>query len=50
MIHIAVVCIYVLMLLGVSVYKSREIRTDEDFMVAGRSVPVYLLVATLVCT
>ena len=50
MIYIAVVSIYVLMLLGISVYKSRTVKTDEDFMVAGRGVPVYMLVATLVCT
>ena len=50
MIYIAVVTIYVLMLLGISVYKSRTVKTDEDFMVAGRGVPVYMLVATLVCT
>ena len=50
MIYIAVVTIYVLMLLGISVYKSRTVETDEDFMVAGRGVPVYMLVATLVCT
>jgi len=50
MIYIAVVTLYVLMLLGISVYKSRSVKTDEDFMVAGRHVPVYMLVATLVCT
>lgn len=50
MIYIAVVSLYVLMLLGISVYKSRAVKTDEDFMVAGRGVPVYMLVATLVCT
>ena len=50
MIYIAVVTLYVLMLLGISVYKSRTVKTDEDFMVAGRGVPVYMLVATLVCT
>ena len=50
MIYIAVVMTYVLLLLGVSVYKSRTVKTDEDFMVAGRGVPVYMLVATLVCT
>jgi SSS family solute:Na+ symporter/sodium/proline symporter len=38
------------MLLGISVYKSRTVKTEEDFMVAGRGVPVYMLVATLVCT
>lgn len=48
MIYIAVVTTYVLMLLGISVYKSRTIKSDEDFMVAGRGVPVYMLVATLV--
>ena len=50
MIYIAIVSIYVLMLVGISVYKSRQIDSAEDFMVAGRGVPVYLLVATLVCT
>lgn len=50
MIYIAIVSIYVLMLIGISIYKSRQIDTAEDFMVAGRGVPVYLLVATLVCT
>ena len=50
MIYITVVSLYVLMLLGISVYKSRTVKTDEDFMVAGRGVPVYMLVATLVCT
>ena len=50
MIYITVVTFYVLMLLGISVYKSKTVRTDEDFMVAGRGVPVYMLVATLVCT
>ncbi len=50
MIYIAVVSLYVLMLLGISVYKSRSVKTDEDFIVAGRHVPVYMLVATLVCT
>ena len=50
MTHIVVVVAYVLMLLGISVYKSRSVKSAEDFMVAGRSVPVYMLVATLVCT
>ncbi len=48
--HIAVVTTYVLFLIGVAVYKSRTVKSADDFIVAGRSVPVYLLVATLVCT
>jgi len=50
MTYIAVVTSYVLVLLGISVYKSRSVKSEEDFMVAGRNVPVYMLVATLVCT
>jgi SSS family solute:Na+ symporter/sodium/proline symporter len=50
MTYIIVVVGYVLMLLGISVYKSRTVKSADDFMVAGRSVPVYMLVATLVCT
>ena len=50
MIYIITVSTYLVLLIGVSLYKSRTVKTDEDFMVAGRSVPVYMLVATLVCT
>lgn len=50
MIYLTIVSLYVLMLVGISVVKSRQINSADEFMVAGRSVPVYLLVATLVCT
>jgi SSS family solute:Na+ symporter len=50
MMHAAVVTSYVLLLIGVAVYKSRSVKSADDFIVAGRSVPVYMLVATLVCT
>lgn len=50
MIYIATVVLYLSLLIGISIYKSRKVKTQDDFMVAGRSVPVYLLVATLVCT
>lgn len=50
MIYLAVVVVYVMVLLGVSVYKTRAVRSADDFMVAGRRVPVYMLVATLICT
>jgi SSS family solute:Na+ symporter/sodium/proline symporter len=45
-----VVLLYPIALIGVSLWRSRAVKTHEDFMVAGRSVPVALLVATLVCT
>ncbi|MFQ6114806.1 MAG: sodium:solute symporter, partial [bacterium] len=47
---VAVVLIYPLILVGVSLWRSRVVKSHEDFMVAGRSVPVALLVGTLVCT
>ncbi|MEM7106855.1 MAG: sodium:solute symporter family protein [Bacteroidota bacterium] len=50
MIYIVVTVTYLLILVGIIVYKSRSVKTEEDFVVAGRGVPVYLLVGTLVCT
>ncbi len=47
---VAVVFLYPLILIGVSYWRSRSIKSSADFMVAGRSVPVELLVGTLVCT
>jgi len=41
---------YILILAGIIIYKSRGIKNEEDFVVAGRNVPVYLLVGTLVTT
>ena len=50
MIHIFVTLAYILILASIIIYKSRKVRSEEDFIVAGRSVPVYLLVGTLVTT
>jgi SSS family solute:Na+ symporter/sodium/proline symporter len=50
MAYIYVIAIYLALLVVVSIYKSRSVKTQEDFMVAGRVVPWYLLVGTLVCT
>jgi solute:Na+ symporter, SSS family len=41
---------YVGALLAVGVWKSRSARTQDDFMVAGRTVSTWYLVGTLVCT
>lgn len=50
MIYSVVTIVYLLLLIGVIIYKSRSVKNEEDFIVAGRGVPVYLLVGTLVCT
>jgi len=47
---VAAVVIYPLALVGVSLWRSRSVKSHADFMVAGRNVPVALLVGTLVCT
>lgn len=47
---VAVVLVYPLVLIGVSLWRSRSVKSHDDFMVAGRKVPVTLLVGTLVCT
>ena len=41
---------YIIILAGIIIYKSRGVKNEEDFVVAGRNVPVYLLVGTLVTT
>jgi SSS family solute:Na+ symporter/sodium/proline symporter len=46
----AVVLTYPVILIAVSLWKSRAIKSHDDFTVAGRAVSVPLLVATLVCT
>jgi SSS family solute:Na+ symporter len=41
---------YVVVMMAVGVWKSRTTKTQDDFMVAGRSVSTWYLVGTLVCT
>ncbi len=50
MIFLIVVVGYLILLMGISVYKSFMVKSQEDFMVAGRSVSTARLVGTLLCT
>lgn len=50
MIYSIVSIAYLLLLVGVIIYKSKQVKSEEDFTVAGRGVPVYMLVGTLICT
>jgi SSS family solute:Na+ symporter/sodium/proline symporter len=47
---VAAVVVYPVILLGISWHRSRSVKSHADFMVAGRNVPVVMLVGTLVCT
>jgi SSS family solute:Na+ symporter/sodium/proline symporter len=49
-IYVWAIGIYLLFLIFVSVSRGRKIKTQDDFMVAGRGVTATFLVATLVCT
>ncbi|NIM65400.1 MAG: sodium:solute symporter family protein [Candidatus Latescibacteria bacterium] len=45
-----VIITYLVFLISVAIVKSKRIKGHDDFMVAGRTVPVSMLVGTLVCT
>jgi SSS family solute:Na+ symporter/sodium/proline symporter len=49
-IYLIAVIVYVGGLLGVGIYKSRNVKTQDDFMVAGRGTSTWFLVSTLVVT
>ncbi len=48
--YLLLVLLYLLVLTAYNFYKARRIRSQEDFMVAGRSIPLTTMVFTLVCT
>ncbi|MGH7599950.1 MAG: sodium:solute symporter family protein [bacterium] len=50
MFYIWIVAAYLALLFIVALSKMRGVKTQEDFMVAGRKTPTLLLVGTLVCT
>ena len=48
--YVVVLAVIVAVLLGVSILRSRTVKDKTDFLVAGRSLPAYVLVATLLCS
>ena len=48
--YLWIVAAYLAFLVAISIRKSRQIKTQDDFMVAGRGVTAAFLVGTLVCT
>jgi len=47
MIYLIAILIYLLALTGVGIYKSRQVKTQADFAVAGRSLSPWVLVCTM---
>lgn len=50
MIYTGAVVLYATLLIVVSITRSRRVKNQDDFMVAGRQVSTIFLVGTLVCT
>jgi solute:Na+ symporter, SSS family len=50
MLFFLTIVVYVAVMLAVGIWKSRTTKTQDDFMVAGRTVSTWFLVGTLVCT
>ena len=50
MTYLTGILIYLFALVAVGVYKIRSVKNSEDFMVAGRTLPWYILVGTLLAT
>jgi SSS family solute:Na+ symporter/sodium/proline symporter len=48
--YLYVILAYLLALTAYNIYRSRQIKSQEDFMVAGRSLSLTKMVFTLVCT
>ncbi|MGE5234996.1 MAG: sodium:solute symporter family protein [Acidobacteriota bacterium] len=48
--YLYVVLAYLLVLAGFNFYRSRQVKSQDDFMVAGRKLSLTVMVFTLVCT
>jgi solute:Na+ symporter, SSS family len=47
-IDLLIIAVYIITVIGYGVYKSRNVRDSEGFLVAGRSLGLFVLVATIV--
>ncbi len=48
--YLFIILLYLFVLTGYNFYRSRKIKSQEDFMVAGRTLGMKMLVFTLICT
>ena len=49
-IYLYIILGYLAVLLGFNFYRARQVKSQDDFMVAGRSLGVGVMVFTLICT
>ena len=48
--HLYAIIAYLTILVGLGIYTSRHLKTGDDFLVAGRTLPAHVLVFTLLAT
>lgn len=49
-VYLYIILAYILVLMGFNFYRAFKIRGQDDFMVAGRSLSIRVMVFTLICT
>ena len=47
MIYLIAIFVYLFVLTGIGIYKSRQVKTQEDFTVAGRTLSPWIMVCTM---
>ena len=48
--YLTLILIYFIILIGIGIFKSKNISTSADFFVAGRSLPAWVLTGTMLAT
>ncbi len=48
--HFIVLVVYLLVLVALGAWKARRVKTQEDFSLAGRGLPTFVLIGTLLAT
>ena len=48
--YLYIILVYLLVLVGLNMWRARKVKTQEDFMVAGRQLSPTVMVFTLICT
>ena len=48
--YLYVILAYLLVLAGFNFYRSKQVKSQDDFMVAGRKLSLTVMVFTLICT
>ena len=44
------IVLYLIASIGIGLYASRKVRTDTDYILAGRGLPLYIVIATTFAT